>query len=38
MSDVICVLSKRSGKVFRALKGDLELKIGETCIVESDLG
>jgi cell fate regulator YaaT (PSP1 superfamily) len=38
MSDVICVLSKRTGKVFRALKGDEELKRGDMCIVESDLG
>ncbi len=38
MPDVICVLSKRSGKVFRALKGDLELQRGDLCVVESDLG
>jgi cell fate regulator YaaT (PSP1 superfamily) len=38
MSDVICVLSKRSGKVFRALKGEVELERGDMCIVESDLG
>ena len=38
MSDVICVLSKRSGKIFRALKGEVELKRGDMCIVESDLG
>jgi len=38
MSDVICVLSKRSGKVFRALKGEVELKRGDMCLVESDLG
>lgn len=38
MPDVICVLSKRSEKVFRALKGDVELKRGDMCIVESDLG
>lgn len=38
MSDVICVCSKRSGKVFRALKGETELKMGDVCVVESDLG
>jgi len=38
MSNVICVLSKRSGKVFRALMAEVELKRGDMCIVESDLG
>jgi cell fate regulator YaaT (PSP1 superfamily) len=38
MPDVICVLSKRSGKVFRALKGDVELQRGDVCVIESDLG
>jgi cell fate regulator YaaT (PSP1 superfamily) len=38
MPDVVCVLSKRSGKLFRALKGEVELQRGDTCVVESDLG
>jgi len=38
MSDVICVLSKSSGKVFRAKKGAEDLKRGDLCIIESELG
>ncbi|NIM59247.1 MAG: hypothetical protein GTO16_09945, partial [Candidatus Aminicenantes bacterium] len=38
MSEIICVLSELSGKVFRAKKGDEELKRGDYCIVESELG
>ena len=38
MSDIICVLSKSSGKVFRAKKGEEELKRGDLCIIESELG
>ena len=38
MSDIICVLSKSSGKVFRAKKGEEDLKRGDLCIIESDLG
>ena len=38
MSDIICVLSKSSGKIFRAKKGEEDLKRGDLCIIESDLG
>lgn len=38
MSDIIRVLSKRTFKVFCAKKGELELKRGELCIVESEFG
>jgi cell fate regulator YaaT (PSP1 superfamily) len=38
MSDIICVLSKSSGKIFRAKKGEEDLRRGDFCIIESDLG
>ena len=38
MSEIICVNSERLGRVFRAIKGDVELKKGDRCIVEIDLG
>lgn len=38
MSDIVCVLSERSGKIFRAKKGKEEIKRGDFCIFESDLG
>jgi len=38
MSKIICVYSDRLKKVFRVKKGDFELKKGDRCIVESDLG
>jgi cell fate regulator YaaT (PSP1 superfamily) len=38
MSEVICVLSKRTGRILRALKGDEDFKLGDVCVVESDLG
>ena len=38
MSDIICVLSKSSGKIFRAKKAEEELRRGDLCIIESDIG
>lgn len=38
MSEIICVYSERLGRIFRAKKGDFELKPGDKCIVESELG
>ena len=38
MSEIICVISERSGRVFRAKKGKEELKKGDYCIIESELG
>jgi cell fate regulator YaaT (PSP1 superfamily) len=37
MSDIVCVLSERSGKVFRVNKGDLDLKRGDPVIIDSEL-
>jgi cell fate regulator YaaT (PSP1 superfamily) len=38
MSDIILLLSQSTGKIVRARKGELELKRGDLCIVESDYG
>ena len=38
MSDLICVLSKRTGRILRAIQGDEEIKVGDSCVIESDLG
>ena len=38
MSEIVCLLSELSGKVFRAKKGEEDLKRGDFCIVESELG
>lgn len=38
MSEIICVASERLGKVFKARKNGLDLKKGDLCIVEADLG
>ena len=38
MSDIICVVSERSGKLFRARREEFDLKKGDSVIVESDLG
>ena len=38
MPEIVCVLSELSGRVSRAQKGKEELKRGDICIVESDLG
>ncbi len=38
MPEIICVLSELSGKVFRAKKGEEDLKRGDSCIIESELG
>ncbi len=38
MSEIICVISSRLGRVFRAIKAEEELKKGDKCIIEIDLG
>mgnify|MGYP001033117621 FL=1 len=38
MSEIICMLWERTGKVFRAKKGEEDLRKGDICLVESDLG
>jgi len=38
MSDIICAISERSGKIFRIKKGDLDLKKDDHVIIDSELG
>ena len=38
MSDIICVLSERSGKIFRVKRSDVDLKRGDHIIIDSELG
>ncbi len=38
MSDIVCVISEKSGKIFRAKKGKEEISRGDFCIIESELG
>ena len=38
MSDIICVVSERSGKLFRVKKGEFAPKKGDYVIIESELG
>jgi cell fate regulator YaaT (PSP1 superfamily) len=38
MSEIVCVVSERSGKVLRVKKGKEDLKRGDICIIESELG
>lgn len=38
MSEIICVFSESSGRIFRTSKGDHDLKKGDYCIIESELG
>ena len=38
MSDIVCVLSERTGKVLLAQKGDFSLQKGDAVIIESELG
>lgn len=38
MTDIVCVLSERSGKIFRVKKGKEEIRRGDFCIIESELG
>ena len=38
MSEIVCAVSERTGKLFRVKKGDLEIKKGDSIIIESELG
>lgn len=38
MSEVVCLVSESTGKVIRALRGEMDVKKGDVCLVESDLG
>ncbi len=38
MSEIICLVSESTGKVLRAIKADEEIRKGDFCLVDSDLG
>ncbi|MCX7973996.1 MAG: hypothetical protein N3B16_05780 [Candidatus Aminicenantes bacterium] len=38
MPEIVRLLSLTTGKIVRALKGDLAISLGDICLVESDLG
>jgi cell fate regulator YaaT (PSP1 superfamily) len=38
MSDLVGLISQSTGKALRARKGDLELRLGDLCLVESEYG
>lgn len=38
MSEIVCAVSERTGRLVRAKKGDLDIKNGDSIIIESDLG
>jgi cell fate regulator YaaT (PSP1 superfamily) len=38
MSDLVCLISERTGKILRAHKGDLDIRMGDLCLVESEFG
>ena len=38
MSDIVCVRSETTGRLLRAHAGELGLRVGDRCIVESELG
>jgi cell fate regulator YaaT (PSP1 superfamily) len=38
MSNIVCVISERSGKIFRAKADKEEMSRGDFCLIESDLG
>jgi len=38
MSEIVCVLSERTSKIIRVKKGKEDLKQGDYCIIESELG
>ena len=38
MSETIYLLSRRTGKVVRAVKGESEARVGDLCLIESDWG
>jgi cell fate regulator YaaT (PSP1 superfamily) len=38
MSELVCLLSERTGKIIRAQRGDLDVQRGDLCLVESEFG
>jgi cell fate regulator YaaT (PSP1 superfamily) len=38
MSDLVCLISERTGKIVRAVKGPEQLERGDICLIESEYG
>jgi len=38
MPDLVCLISERSGKILRARKGDVDVQMGDLCLIESEFG
>jgi len=38
MSEIVCLISERSGKIVRAQKGEIDVQRGDLCLVESEFG
>jgi cell fate regulator YaaT (PSP1 superfamily) len=38
MSELVCLLSERTGKIIRAQRGELDVQRGDLCLVESEFG
>jgi cell fate regulator YaaT (PSP1 superfamily) len=38
MSELVCLLSERTGKIIRAQRGELDVRRGDLCLVESEFG
>jgi cell fate regulator YaaT (PSP1 superfamily) len=38
MSELVCLISERTGKIVRARKGDHDLRMGDLCLIESEFG
>jgi len=38
MPDLVCVISERTGKIFRVRKGEIDVQMGDLCLIESEFG
>lgn len=38
MPELVSLISERTGKIVRARKGDLDIQMGDLCLIESDFG
>jgi len=38
MTELVCLISERTGKIVRARKGELDIRMGDLCLIESEFG
>ena len=38
MPELVCLISERTGKILRARKGDIDVQMGDLCLIESEFG